>query len=233
MIAVAGILVLAVGMPGAGALLPKSQAWAVIFATPEGACQDPITEGWALHNWLLGHGWLHSHIRFLANHPNSDGQPTMANIHNAISYVAARTTATSLVFIATLDHHEENPPHYYYHASDGSISDDTLGAWVNEITVYNAMAEVVGGMHSGGFIPALEGTNRVVATSHAAPETLSPHHYKLSEGLSTPAADINGDGYVSFQEAHIYECWKINLYWPGSQTPQLHDHAGTVILNVI
>jgi len=231
-LAVAGIMVLALGTPGAGALPPKNDAWAVIFATPEGACNDPIVEGLALHDWLLGHGWLHSHITFLADNQSADGMPTVNGIHSAISYVAARTNSNSLVFIAALDHLEDSPPTYYYHASDGNISNSQMGSWVNEIRSFNKMAIDVGGMHSGGFIPSLEGNNRVIATSHAAPESLSPHHYKLSEGLDTPSADTNHDGYVSFQEAHNYEVAKINQYWPGSQTPQLRDRAGTVILNV-
>lgn len=231
-LAVAGIMVLALGTPGVGALPPKNDAYAVIFATPEGANNDPITEGWALHNWLLGHGWVHSHIKFLANHQSADGPPTVNGIHNAISYVASQSNGNSLVFIAALDHSEFIPPTYYYHASNGLISNSQMGSWVNEITTFDKMAVVVGGMHSGGFISSLQGNDRVVATSHAASETLSPHHYKLSEGLSTSSADTNGDGYVSFQEAHNYEVAKINQYWPGSQTPQLNDQAGTVILTV-
>jgi hypothetical protein len=231
-VAVAGIMVLALGTPGAGALPPKNDAYAVIFATPEGACNDPIVEGLALYDWLLGHGWVPNHIKFLADNQSADGMPTVNGIHSAISYIANHTNWNSLVFIAALDHTQDSPPNYYYHASDGNISNSQMGSWVNEIHSFNKMTIVVGGMHSGGFIPSLEGANRVVATSHASPESLSPHHYKLSEGLGTPSADINHDGYVSFQEAHNYEVVRINQYWPGSQTPQLHDHAGTVILNV-
>jgi hypothetical protein len=230
--ALAGMIVLALGTPGAAALMSKNSAYAVIFATASGSDQSPITEGWALHNFLLAHGWTHSHIKFLASHPNADATPTKAHLQSALSDVAGDTDSNSLVFIAVMDQGMWNDTDYYFSASDGTVSSTTLGGWVNDISTYSKMALEVSFKYSGGFLTNLNGTNRTFVSSHASSESYSPNHYKLSVGLVNAQADTNNDGYVSFQEAHALECADIAAHYPGTQTPQKQDNSGEIILDV-
>jgi hypothetical protein len=201
----------------------------VIFATGH---DGQVQEGWALHNWLLQHGWQDSHIKFLAECTMSDGAPTKDNIHSAISWIAANSNSNSLVFISALDDHQWGDGHLYYHASDGLISEVELGNWVNETTAYGKMGIEVSGRYTAACIPNLSGQNRVVVTSHAATEDYAPNNYRLSVAFQMSYADVDNDGYVSLQEAHNYEYNFIQQHFPGTQTPQMQDDAGPLILDV-
>jgi len=226
-----GITVLALGMPAGGSLMSGDDAWAVIFATDEeGTAQ--VDEGWALHNWLLDHGWQDSHIVFLADHSGADGFATKDNIHDAISDVALHSGPNSMIFISALDDLQWSDGQLYFHASDGLISNGELGIWVNEIGTYGKMGIEVSGRYTAAFIPNLEGNDRAVMTSHACTENSMPNNYKLSVGLGSSCADYNGDGYISLQEAHTYEYKFITTHFPGTQTPQMESCTGDIILDV-
>ena len=229
-ILVAGMAFLALGVPAGGSLMDADDAWAVIFATDEtGTAQ--VDEGWALHNWLIDHGWDDDHIVFLAAHEGADGEPSLDNIHNAISDVASKANGDRLIFISALDDVQYGDGNVYFHASDGVFSQDQLGCWINEITTYEKMGIEVSGRYTGAFIPPLVGPDRVIVTSHAADEDYATNNYKLSVGLGISGADYNGDHHVSFQEAHSYESMFIMTTW-NTQTPQILDCAGDIVLDV-
>jgi len=227
-----GLVALALGAPAVGALESKDDAWAVIFATETNGSTGQIAEGWALHNWLLGHGWLDSHIKFLADHPSADATPTTENLQSAISYVAQRSNSNSMVFIAVMDHGQEGPGCYYFDAANGQVSNSQLAGWVNGIQNYKKMVIEVSFRYAGGFIQSLTGPNRVVVSSHTSSQNYMPNHFILSEGLGAPGADTNGDGYISVQEAFCHQAIKISTQFPGTQTPQIYDGAGMVNLAV-
>lgn len=226
---VTGILVLALGLPGAGALLPREDAWAVIVATGN---DGQVPEALALHDWLIAHGWQDSHVRFLAAHTLADGPATMANIHSAISSVAAVSKPSSMIFISVLDEQQWSDGQVYFHAEDGLVSSVQLGGWVNEIQTYAKMGIEVSGRYTAAFIPNLLGLNRVVVTSHASTESYTPNNYRLSVAFQSSCADTNKDGYISLQEAHDYEYQFIMQHFPGTQTPQMAGSGGQLILNV-
>jgi hypothetical protein len=229
-LAIAGITVLALVLPGAGALPPKEDAWAVIFAT-DGGNNGQVAEGLALHGWLLDHGWMDSHIVFLADHSLADGQATKANIQAALAAVAGVSDGSSSVFISALDYGQWVDGQYYYDAADGQICGPELAAWIAPINA-GEMAIEVSTRYSGALIPDLAGPGRLVVTSHAAMEDQSMNNYRLSVGLGSSCADQNYDGYVSFQEAHNYEAQFIQTHFPGTQTPQLLNAGGDLNLNV-
>jgi hypothetical protein len=229
-LAVAGITVLALVLPGAGALLPREDAWAVIFATDE--CDDgQVAEGLALHDWLLSHGWMDSHIVFLADHTLADGQATKANIQGALAAVAGVSDGSSTVFISALDYGQWVDGQYYFDATDGQVSGLELAGWIAPINA-GEMAIEVSTRYSGALMPYLAGPGRAVATSHAPMEDQSMNNYRLSVGLGSSCADQNDDGYVSFQEAHNYMAQLIQGHFPGTQTPQLLNPGGDLNLNV-
>jgi len=211
--------------------MSSDDAWAVIFATDESGTAQ-VDEGWALHNWLIDHGWQDDHIVFLADHEGADGEPSLDNIHDAISDVAAVTEGDSLVFISALDDVQYSDGNVYFHASDGSFSQDQLGIWVNEITNYGKMGIEVSGKYTGAFIAPLFGHDRAIVTSHAATENYDTNNYKLSVGLGMSGADYNGDTHVSLQEAHAYEAMYILKHYENTQTPQILDCCGDLILDV-
>lgn len=225
------LVALALGAPAAGALESRDDAWAVIFATETDGSSGQIAEGWALHNWLLGHGWMESHVVFLADHPGADGAPTKENLQGAISSVGQKSDSNSLVFIAVMDHGHEGQGQYYFDAQNGPISNSQLGDWMNGITCKKMVVEV-SFRYSGGFIQSLSGANRVVISSHTSSQSCMPNNFLLSEGLGAASADGNGDGCVSVQEAFCSQATKITSQFPEGQTPQIYDGAGTVSLAV-
>jgi len=227
-----GLLVLALGAPAAGALESKDDAYAVIFATETNGSTGQIAEGWALHNWLLDHGWMDSHIKFLAYSAGADATPTKENLQSAISYVAQKSKFQSIVFIGVMDWGQYVNGDITFTASNGQVSNNQLGGWINGITNYKKMIVEVNFRYSGGFIQSLSGANRVVVSSHTASQDMMPNHFILSEGLGASGADTNGDGYVSMQEAFTNQAIKISTQYPGTQTPQIYDSAGTVNLVV-
>jgi hypothetical protein len=203
----------------------------VIFATDEtGTAQ--VDEGWALHNWLIDHGWQDDHIVFLADHEGSDGEPSLDNIHDAISAVAFNSGKDSLIFISALDEGQWGDGQYCIHTSDGLLSENQLGMWVNEITTYGKMGIEVSGRYTGAFVPPLVGHDRVIVTSHASSESYATNNYRLSVGLYMSGADYNGDAHVSLQEAHAYQCMYIMTHYKDTQTPQILDCSGDIILDV-
>jgi len=232
MLITVGLIALALGAPAAGALESKNDAWAVIFATPAGSDNGPMAEGWALHNWLINHGWMDSHIKFLADFTGADAAPTKENLQGAIAELAQKSNSNSLVVISVMDHGEFGMVDSYFNAKNGLVSGVELSGWVNGIANYKSMVVEASFRYSGGFLSPMGGASRVVVTSHATTEGGLPNHYSLSEGLSASGADTNGDGYVSVQEAHAFECAKIARDFPGSQHPQMDSNGGTVILSV-
>jgi hypothetical protein len=227
-----GLMAIALGTPMAGALESKNAAWAVIFATDSQGGNAQTTEGLALHNWLLAHGWSDDHIKFLAVDPNADAQPTKENLQAALGFIGQRSSTNSEIFIATLDDGVWGNGDWSFSASNGQISAGQFANMVNQIGTYKKMAIELSFRYSGGFIPALAGNNRVIVTSHASNENYAPNHFVFSEGLGNPSADTNHDGYVSVQEAFSFEYTKIINQYPGTQTPQMNDNAGQVILSV-
>ena len=211
--------------------MSSDDAWAVIFATDESGTAQ-VDEGWALHNWLIDHGWQDDHIVFLADHEGADGVPSLDNIHDAISDVAINADGDSLVFISALDDQEWGDGHVYFHTSDGLLSEDQMGSWVNEITNYGKIGIEISGRYTGAFIAPLCGHDRVIVTSHAATENYDTNNYRLSVGLGISGADYNGDTHVSLQEAHAYECMFIMTQFKNTQTPQILDCCGDIILDV-
>lgn len=226
---VTGILVVALGLPGAGALLPREDAWAVIIATGN---DGQVPEGLALHDWLIGHGWQDSHVKFLAAHTLADGPATMANIHCAISGVAAVSKPSSMIFISVLDEQQWSDGQVYFHAEDGLVSSVQLGGWINEIPTYAKMGVEVSGRYTAAFIPDLQGPNRVLVTSHSDTQDWQTNNYRLSVAFQSSCADMNGDGHISLQEAHNYEYQFIQAHFPGTQTPQMAGGGGQLILEV-
>lgn len=227
-----GLVALALGTPMAGALESKNAAWAVIFATDTQGGNAQTTEGLALHNWLLNHGWSDDHIKFLAIDPNADGTPTRENLQAALGAIGQKSNTNSEIFISVLDDGQYGNGDWYFSASNGPVSAGQFANWVNQIGTFKKMAIELSFRYSGGFIPALTGTNRVIVTSHASNENYAPNHFVFSEGLSNLSADTNHDGYVSVQEAFTFEYNKIINQYPGTQTPQINDNAGQVILTV-
>ena len=217
------LVALALGAPAAGALENKNDAWAVIFATETEGNTGQIAEGWALHNWLIGHGWLDSHITFLAEHGSADAAPTRENLQGALSVVAQKSSSNSLVFIAVMDNGHTINGDITFSASNGQIGTAMLAGWVNGIGTYKKMVIDVSFSYSGGFIPALSGTNRVVMSSHTATQSCMPNQFSLAEGLG--ASSI-------LQEAFYNQASKISTQYSGTQTPQIYDGAGTVSLAV-
>jgi len=230
-ILVAGMALLALGVPAGGSLMSSDDAWAVIFATDESGTAQ-VDEGWALHNWLLDHGWQDDHIVFLADHEGADGEASLDNIHDAISAVATVSGEDSLIFISALDDHQYGDGHVYFHTSDGLLSEDQMGIWVNEISTYGKMGIEVSGKYTGAFIPPLLGDDRVAVTSHAGTEGYATNNYKLSVGLAMSSADYNEDTHISLQEAHAYEAMYIMMHYENTQTPQILDCCGDFILDV-
>jgi hypothetical protein len=228
---VAGMALLALGLPAGGSLMSSDDAWAVIFATDEDGTAQ-VDEGWALHNWLLDHGWQDDHIVFLADHEGADGEPSLDNIHDAISDVADRSGEDSLIFISALDEHQWGEGHVYFHTSDGLLSEDQLGSWINEIATYGKMGIEVSGKYTGAFMAPLFGHDRAIVTSHAAAEDCATNNYRLSVGLGISGADYNGDDHVSLQEAHAYQCMYIMSHYKNTHTPQILDCSGDIILDV-
>jgi hypothetical protein len=127
------LVALALGAPAAGALESKDDAWAVIFATETEGNTGQIAEGLAIHNWLLGHGWLDSHIRFLADSASADAAPTVENLQGALSNVAQKSNSNSNVFIAVMDHGQTSDGYITFSASNGQVSSGQFGGWVNGI----------------------------------------------------------------------------------------------------
>ncbi len=228
------LMLLSLGMPAGGAveLDSKDHAYAVIFAVREGEDSAPIEEGWAMHNWLIAHGWLDSHITFLADHASADGQATKENLQGAIADVASEATSESKVLIGVLDHGTWINGHCYIQATDGLISGTELDSWLDDIADYKTMVIELSSRYSGAFISDVSGPNRLIVTSHTYSESYTPNHFLLSEGLSDPGADTSGDGYVSVQEAFAHQYNKIMEQYPNIQTPQLENNWGTVILDV-
>jgi hypothetical protein len=217
------LVVLAYGAPAAGALESKNDAWAVIFATETNGNTGQIAEGWALHNWLIGHGWLDSHITFLADSQNADARPTVENLQGALSSVGQKSNSNSQVFIAVMDNGQVSNGDIFFSASNGLVSSGQFTNWVNGIGVYKKMVVDVSFKFSGGFISGLAGTNRVVISSHTSNQDYMPNHFSLSDGLGTSSI---------VQEAFTYEAIKISKDYPGTQTPQIYDSAGSVNLAV-
>lgn len=230
-ILVAGLALLSLGVPAGGSLMSSDDAWAVIFATDESGTAQ-VDEGWALHEWLIDHGWQDDHIVFLADHEGADGEPSLDNIEDAIKAVGSVSDKDSLIFISALDEVQWSDGNAYFHASDGTFTQDQLGQWVNEIKTYGKMAIEVSGSNTGAFIPPLIGHDRVIATSHAMTESCDTNNYRLSVGLGMSGADFNGDDHVSFQEAHAYQCMYIMNHYQNTHTPQILDCTGDLILDV-
>lgn len=218
-----GLIALALGAPAAGALESKDDAYAVIFATETGGSSGQIAEGWALHNWLLAHGWMDSHIKFLADSAGADAAPTMENLQSAISNVAQKSNSNSMVFVAVMDQGHNINGDFFFSASNGQIGASTFGGWVNGISNYKKMVLEVSFCYSGGFLPMLSGPNRVVMSSHTASQNYSANHFSLAEGLCAS---------TMVQEAFTNQATKISTQYPGTQTSQIYDSAGTVSLAV-
>lgn len=232
--ALVGLMLLGMGLPAGGAveLDSKDYAYAVIFAVDEDGDYGPINEGWALHNWLIDHGWLDSHITFLADHDGADGPATKENLRGAIEYIANHSSSESKVFISVMDHESWINGHCYIQTKNGLVSVLELRDWINDIAIYKSMTIELSSRYSGAFIEDLSGEDRLIVTSHTYSESYTPNHFLLSESLSDPAADTSGDGFVSVQEAFAHQANKIQQQYPGTQTPQIEDSAGTVILDV-
>jgi hypothetical protein len=225
-----GLVALALGTPAAGAAESQDDGWAVIFATETEGTTGQIAEALALHDWLLAHGWEDSHITLLADHLDADAAPTMENLQGAIAEVAQSSGSRSTVFIAIMDHGQESYSHFYFNAANGQVSHSQFAGWVNGIVSYKKMVVDVSFRYSGGFIQSLTGPNRVVVSSHTTIQNFMPNHFSLADGLGSESADVNGDGQVSVQEAFYYEANMIFAQYPGTQTPQIYNSAGTVIL---
>ena len=232
--ALVGLMLLGAGLPAGGAveLDEKEHAYAVIFAVSEDGSNGPILEGWALHNWLLAHGWLDSHITFLADHQGANGPATKENLQSAIANVADHSTSESKVFIAVLDHHQWINGRCYIQATNGLISGPELDSWLDGIATYSKMVIELSSRYSGAFISDVSGYHRLIVTSHTYSESYTPNHFLLSESLSDPGADTSGDGYVSVQEAFAQQYNKIMQQYPGTQTPQMDNNWATIILDV-
>jgi len=180
---------------------------------------DPdYIEAMNLYSYFIDHGFDDTHVILLvdfAQAPQIDGPATKGNIVAALDFLANATGEDSFVFISILDWGYPDGDHYYIDLSDEPLYDYELSAKVDAIP-YEKMVINLVFRHSGGFIDFLKGDNRLVMASCKNNVDVQTHYY-LSEGLTTPSADSDHNGRISFEEAFKYEKLKVSLEWDEPQ----------------
>lgn len=192
------------------------EGWAIIAAPPDTRI-DTLLEVLALRSYLKEHGWRDSHIIFLIDEKDwyfVDGDATKANIKKGIEYIAKHATNNDTVFIGILNRGSKGKDYSYFETKDGILKDSDLGKWIDWIKCKEMVIEI-SASYSGGFIDDCKGNNRLIVCSHAENQFTLFNFYRLSRGLKSTDADIDNNGRISVEEAHLYE--KKNI--KGKQTP--------------
>lgn len=177
---------------------------------------DPdYVEAMALHDYFVSKGFDEDHIILLVDfdddNPIVDGPATKGNIFASLDFLAQVATDDSFVFIGILDWGHEGSTGYYVELNDEPLYDYELGIKLETIS-YDKMVVNLVFRYSGGFIDEVSGNMRLITCSNKNNIDVDTH-YKLSEGLTHPLADFDGNGKISFEEAFLYEKLKVWLIW--------------------
>lgn len=112
---------------------------------------------------------------------------------------------------------------------DASIPDDTMAAWMATLTVGKKVF-ITNTCHGGGFIDDLSGPNTIIITGstayNGASASLMPGLLHEAFGIYADEADSNGDGRVSFWEAHNHACLHPHLGVGGGGDLFMYDDNG-------
>ena len=181
--------------------------------------------------------------------PDIDNSAIKSNVVNALNAFASKLTPNDNFFLYVADHggYDKGGDPYISLWDGGRIYDRELAALLDGINV-KYMNVVLGQCYSGGFIKALEKTNRVITTACAADElsygSADGEHDEFLYHWTTAInrygkdgrlvkSDYDNDGHISMFEAFVYAAAR-DMYTNGKfpyaqETPQISSPAGIVM----
>ncbi len=192
---------------------PTEQAdWVFIAAAlhdPVNYMDDPdYQEAMALHDYFLGLGFDEEHIILLVDYdtmnPIVDGAATKGNIFAALDFLATVSTSDSFLFIGILNLGHESGDGFWVQLSDEPLYDCDLDTKLDALT-YDEMVVTLVFRYSGGFLPEIGQSGRLCIASCKNNIDVDTD-FRLSNALTNPNADWNGNGRISFEEA-FWDQW--------------------------
>lgn len=201
--------------PSAAAAPPQRIAgpqdrWALLVGvTRYRAPVHPTTAGaqdiGVIRGVLLQSGWRPDHIRTV-----TDGAATGEALAAGLSWLSVHSTDTTFSLFHYSGHVKQRDGHEYLWPVDNAFFPDTSLATAMK-KVRGVSWTDVAGCEAAGFDQDLSSKTRLVTASSAVSE--KSYEYPpwrtsvwvgllFDQGLRTAAADLNGDGHVSVQEAY-------------------------------
>ncbi len=215
-----------------GKYTPRVRDFAVILAGKSKNSQDAgwfwDSSTWLYRNLIGKYGYDHENIYFLHEKaslarsfiaesnptPNLvvDGKSSLYNIRKVFRHLSGRVQPGDRVFVFFIGHGyselssgRKGGEADYVSWFDARGSSDLSGTELNRLLdslETNYVSAVFSPCRSGGFIPAIAGTDRIVMTSTRASEDNRAAVAEAAiRGLVDDNYDLNGDGRLSFYEA--------------------------------
>lgn len=186
----------------------ETEYWAVIVDI----CPGPIGNTGGAKTCLIQHGWKEDHIKMVFNITYND-------FDSAISWLSEKADANDVVLLCSNTHGMDG----YILLTDCNLYYTTINEWLDQLNVKGIFYSI-SACHSGSAIPILGKEGRVIMTACESNESGGTAwflcflymNYDCVEGFGYDGApspngafyrrdnDLNGDGWVSAEEAFIY-----------------------------
>lgn len=195
--------------PGASIASPQDR-WALLVGVT--AYRAPVHDTVAgaadvalVRDVLLRSGWRSDHIRVL-----TDGAATGSALADGLAWLAARSSGSTFSLFHYSGHVKQADGHEYLWPVDNAYYSDTSLATAMKRVSGRSWTSIAG-CEAAGFDQGLSSRNRLVTASSAVDE--KSYEYPdwgmsvwagvlFDQGLRQKAADLNGDGVVTVQEAY-------------------------------
>jgi hypothetical protein len=178
----------------------------IIVSGRSGYSQPELEKASLFRAYLSDQDHEDEQVRYLTspNEPGSDGEPTTENVASAFEWLRNRSGGHTEVTIYISDHAQiiEGGPMFQF--NDGNISMDTIDGWLDQVE-HCGMRIVINGPMSGLGGLGLSGHSRAIYCSMRSSQNCVPDLFNITRGLNDPAADMDEDGAVSFDEAFDME----------------------------
>ena len=195
--------------PAAPPTVPPQDRWALLVGVTDYRSPVHDTVGGAqdakvVRDTLLRAGWRSDHIRIL-----TDGQATGKALQDGLSWLIARSSASTFSVFHYSGHVKQRDGHEYLWPVDNAFYSDTSLATAMKRVRGNSWTSI-SGCEAGGFNDGLASRNRLfTASSDVYEKSYEYPEWKMSvwtgvlwdQGLRRKQSDLNRDGIITVQEA--------------------------------
>ncbi|MBN1389960.1 MAG: hypothetical protein JXA22_04890, partial [Candidatus Thermoplasmatota archaeon] len=187
--------------------LETTEEFYLIIVSDLGPVAYEVEKACDLKDHLVQNGFEPACIIYLAPYgtDGSDGEPTIEMMEEVFGILSTHEELFDLVTVYISDHFPPlttNGTHFRF--LDGNVTLSTFNNWLGGIHC-DMLQIYVGGNHSGASSDVLRSEGRELICSMGADRTATEDEFSLVRGCSSPDADLDDDGFVSFHESYLSE----------------------------